>query len=143
MKQLSRLGWRRQCMAMSFVMRLDFWRKKCYRIWLDSFVHLSWFTQLINTTVCWTILFSMHLKRHHYELDPVNTLFFDCFVLKYLQYYLQWNSSQWYLVLFFSTSQWFATIEQFFTIDVCFPKIKTKSTKPASLVLSASKLQNH
>ena len=39
---------------------------------------------------------------------------------------------QWYLVLLFSTSQWFGTIEQFCAINVCFLMIKTKTSKTAS-----------
>ena len=52
-------------------------------------------------------------------------LFTDC---------LQWSSIPMILASVFSTSQWFGTIKQFCTINVCFPKIKTKTSKTASLL---------
>ena len=65
-------------MAMSFVTKLNFWWRKLYKIWLDFFLYLSWFTAMINMTVCSSRLFSTDLERHQYELDPVNAMFFTC-----------------------------------------------------------------
>ena len=64
--------------AMSFVTKLNFWRKKLCKTRLDPFLFLSWFTATINTTVCSSRLFSTNLQRHQYELDPVNALFLNC-----------------------------------------------------------------
>ena len=63
---------------MSFVMKLNFWRRKLHKIWLDSFLYLSLFTAKINPTICSSRLFSTDLERHQYELDPVNVLFLNC-----------------------------------------------------------------
>ena len=65
-------------MGMSFVTKLNFWQRKRYRIQLDSFLYLSWFTATINTTVCLSSLFSTNLERPYYELDPVNAMFLNC-----------------------------------------------------------------
>ena len=65
-------------MAASFVTKLNFWRRKRYRIRLDSFLYLSWFMATINTTVCSPSLFSTYLERHEYELDPVHVMFLNC-----------------------------------------------------------------
>ena len=65
-------------MALSFVTELNLWRRKRFRIRLDSIMYLSWFTATINTTVCWSSLFSTDLDRHQYELDPVNTVSSVC-----------------------------------------------------------------
>ena len=64
--------------AMSFVTKLNSWRRKHYKIRLDSFLYLSGFTAKINTTVCSSRLFSTDLERHQYELDPVNAMFLNC-----------------------------------------------------------------
>ena len=55
MKWLS--SWRRpvffndfNSVGMSFVTKLNFWRKKIYKIRLDSFFSLSWFAAAVNTT---------------------------------------------------------------------------------------------
>ena len=45
--------------AMSFETKLNSWRRKHYKIRLDSFLYLSRFTAKINTTVC-----SSDLERH-------------------------------------------------------------------------------
>ena len=37
-------------MGMSFVTKLNFWRRKIYKIRLDSFLSLSWFAAAVNTT---------------------------------------------------------------------------------------------
>ena len=50
--------------AMSFVTKLNSWRRKHYKIRLDSFLYLSGFTAKINTTVCSSRLFSTDLERH-------------------------------------------------------------------------------
>ena len=78
------LSWRRpfllddyNSLAMSFVTKLNFWQRKRYRIRLDSFLYLSWFTVTINTTVCSSSVFSTDLERHHYQLDPVNPIFLN------------------------------------------------------------------
>ena len=65
--------------AMSFVTKLNFWRRKLYKIRLDFFLYLSLFMATINTTVCSFRLFSTDLERHQYELDPVNALFMFVF----------------------------------------------------------------
>ena len=65
-------------MALSFVRELNLWRRKRFRIRLDSILCLSLFTATINTTVCWSSLFSTDLDRHQYELDPVNTMSLVC-----------------------------------------------------------------
>ena len=62
-------------MAMSFVMKLNFWQRKRYGIRLDSFLYLSRFTATIKTTVCSSSLFSKDLERQKHELDPVNAMF--------------------------------------------------------------------
>ena len=59
-------------MAFSFLTKLNFWRRKLYRIWLDSFLHLSWFT-----TVCLSSLFLTDLERHQL-IDPVNAMSLNC-----------------------------------------------------------------
>ena len=85
MKRLS--SWRRpdyNSVAMSFVTNLNFWRKKLYKIRLDSFLYLSEFTAKINMTVCWSRLFSTDLERHQYELDPVNAMFLELFVFEHI-----------------------------------------------------------
>ena len=86
MKRLS--SWRRPLfsndyysMALSFLSKLNFWRRKLYKILLDSFLYLSWFTATINSTVCSSRLFSTDLERHQYELDLVNAMFFNCLCL--------------------------------------------------------------
>ena len=86
MKRLSSWRWLFFCndynnMAVSFVSKLNFWRRKLYKIGLDSFLYLSWFTAMINTTVCLSRLFSTDLERHQYELDPVNAMFVNCLCL--------------------------------------------------------------
>ena len=55
MKRLS--SWRRpfflndfNSMGMSVVTKLNFWRRKIYKIRLDSFLSLSWFAATVNTT---------------------------------------------------------------------------------------------
>ena len=50
--------------AMSFVTKLNSWRRKHYKVFLDSFLYLSGFTAKINTTVCSSRLFSTDLERH-------------------------------------------------------------------------------
>ena len=50
--------------AMSFVTKLNSWRRKHYKIRLDSFLYLSGFTAKINTTVCSSRSFSADLERH-------------------------------------------------------------------------------
>ena len=50
--------------AMSFVTQLNSWRRKHYKIRLDSFLYLYGFTAKINTTVCSSRLFSTDLERH-------------------------------------------------------------------------------
>ena len=107
--------------------------------WLDSFLSSSWFTATINTTVCSSRLFLRDLERHQYELDPVNVMFLNClcssmFLENSRVYFpflstdcLQWNNIPMMLVLFFLKWQWFGMIEQFCAINVCFPKIKTKT----------------
>ena len=50
--------------AMSFVTKLNSWRRKHYKIWLDSSLYLSGFRAKINTTVCSSRLFSTDLERH-------------------------------------------------------------------------------
>ena len=65
-------------MAMSFVTKLNFWWRKLYKIQLDSFLYLSCFMAMINKTICLSRLFSTDLERYHYELDPVNAMFFNC-----------------------------------------------------------------
>ena len=66
--------------AMSFVTKLNSWRRKHYKIRLDSFLYVSGFTAKINTTVCSSRLFSTDLERHlnQYELDPVNAMLLNC-----------------------------------------------------------------
>ena len=49
---------------MSFVTKLNSWRRKHHKIRLDSFLYLSGFTAKINTTVCSSRLFSTDLERH-------------------------------------------------------------------------------
>ena len=145
-------------MALSFVTELNLWRRKRFRIRLDSILYLSWFTATINTTVCWSSWFSTDLDGHQYELDPVNTMslvcVFELFALcssifsENEEFTFPFYSRTtyngvvylWYLVLFFSTSQWFGTIKQFCAINVRFLKIKTKTSKTASLAASPSKL---
>ena len=51
--------------AMSFVTKLNSWRRKHYKIRLDPSLYLSGFTAKINTTVCSPRLFSTDLERHH------------------------------------------------------------------------------
>ena len=136
-------------MAMSFVTKLNFWRRKLYRIQLDSFLYLSWFDKAtINMTSCSSSLFSTDLQRHQYELEPATAMFLNCFCsrifLKIAEFTFPFYSQtayngivyQWYDVLFVSTSQWFSMIEQFCTINVYFPKIKTKTSKTASCSVS-------
>ena len=65
-------------MAMSFVTKLNLCHRKLYKIWLDSFLYLSWFTETIKTTVCSSRLFSTDLERHQCESDPVNAIFLNC-----------------------------------------------------------------
>ena len=50
--------------AMSFVTKLNSWRRKQYKIRLDSFLYLCGFTAKINKTVCSSRLFSTDLERH-------------------------------------------------------------------------------
>ena len=50
--------------AMSFVTKLNSWRRKHSKIRLDSFLYLSRFTAKINTTVCSSRLLSTDLERH-------------------------------------------------------------------------------
>ena len=83
MKRLS--SWRRpffkndcNSMAMSFVTKLNFCHRKLYKIRLDSFLYLSWFTERIKRTVCSSRLFSTDLERHQCESDPVNAIFLNC-----------------------------------------------------------------
>ena len=66
-------------MAMSFVTKLNFRRRKLYKIRLYSFLYLSSFRATINTTDCSSRLFSTDLERHQYELDPINAMFLSCF----------------------------------------------------------------
>ena len=49
--------------AMSFVTKLNSWRRKHNKIRLDSFLYLSGFTAKINTTVCSSRLFSTDFER--------------------------------------------------------------------------------
>ena len=92
-------------MTMSFVTKLNFWRRKCYRIRLDCVLSLSWFhhrddsiisegeihrdlwprwitpqtpSSMINTTVCSSSLFSTDLQTYQYQLDHVNSMFLNC-----------------------------------------------------------------
>ena len=74
MKQLLRLSWRWHCMAVSFVMKLKLLAKET----LQNLARFPLaYILIINTTVCWTSLFSKDLKsvRHQYKLDPVNAMF--------------------------------------------------------------------
>ena len=52
--------------AMSFVTKLNSWRRKHYKIniRLDCFLYFSGFTAKINTTVCSSRLFSTDLEGH-------------------------------------------------------------------------------
>ena len=59
-------------MALSFLTKLNCWRRKLYRIWLDSLLHLSWFT-----TVCSSSLFLTDLGRRQL-IDPVNAMSLNC-----------------------------------------------------------------
>ena len=61
-----------------FRTKLNFWRRKLYKIGLDSFLYLSWFTETIKTTICSSRLFSTDLERHQCESDPVNAIFLNC-----------------------------------------------------------------
>ena len=129
--------------AMSFE-KLNSWRSKRYKIRLHSFLYLSWFTATKNTSVRYSSLFSTDLERYQFELDPVNAMFFlwmplfvfeRCFwkIAECIFPFYSWTAYselvyQWYLVMFLSTALWFGTIEQFCTINVCFPKIKTTAS---------------
>ena len=115
-------------MALIFLTKLNFWRRKLYRIWLDSSLPLSWFT-----TVCSSSLFLTDLERHQL-IDPAECHVFEVFVFepigsdfwKTAKFTLSRYSTtakngvvyKWYLILFFSTSQWFGTIKQFCAIII-------------------------
>ena len=86
MKWLS--SWRRlfllndyNSMAMSFVTKVNFWRRKRYRIWLDSFLYLSWFTATNadkhNRLLVLLVLNGIK-ETPVWRLDPVNTMFLNC-----------------------------------------------------------------
>ena len=116
--------WRGFCTkaTMSFVSKLKLWQRKRCRIRLDSFLYLFHGDNKHDRLL--VQLFRNGL-RCQYELDPVNANFKTVCVRAYF-----WNMTeftfpfksqsaysgvvyQWYLVLFFSTSQRFGTIEQF------------------------------
>ena len=132
-------------MPMSFMTKLNFWRRKHYRIRLDSFLYLSWFTAMINATVCWSSLFSADLKRHQYKLEfelfvfgkqqSLLSLFF-CGLLTVGYTYYTYDS---WFCLFRCCSD--SAQSNNFAWSMCVSlKIKTKTSKTASLVLSASKI---
>ena len=86
MKWLS--SWRRlfllndyNSMAMSFVTKVNFWPRKRYRIWLDSFLYLSWFTATNadkhNRLLVLLVLNGIK-ETPVWRLDPVNTMFLNC-----------------------------------------------------------------
>ena len=86
MKWLS--SWRRlfllndhNSMAMSFVTKVNFWRRKRYRIWLDSFLYSSWFTATNadkhNRFLVLLVLNGIK-ETQVWRLDPVNTMFLNC-----------------------------------------------------------------
>ena len=90
-------------MAMSFVTKLNFWRRKRYRIQLDSFLYLSWFdTATINMNCCSSSLFSTDLQRHQYELEPANAMFLNCFCSRIFFE----NSRVYFPFLFTNCLQW-------------------------------------
>ena len=110
---------------MSFVTKVKFWQRKRYIIRLDSFLYLFHGNDKHDRFL--VRLFRNGL-RHQYELNLVNAIFKTVCVRAYF-----WNMTeltfpfnsrtaynevvyQWYLVLFFSTSQRFGTIEQFSAI---------------------------
>ena len=156
MKWLS--SWRRlflfndyNSMAMSFVTKVNFWRRKRYRIWLDSFLYSSWFTAT-NADKHDRLLVLLVLngikETPVWRLDPVNTMFLNClcssiFLENYRVYFPFLFTDCWPVILgsVVPTSKWFGTIEQFCATNVCrFPKIKAETSKTESLVLSVSKL---
>ena len=125
-------------MAISFVTKLNFWRRKHYRIRLDFFLYIwSWFMAMINTTVCWSSLFSTDLKRHQYKLEFELFVFEHNYFWKTAEFtfpFFSWTAYievvyLWFLVLFISMLQWFGTIEQFCMVNVCFPEDQNKDTK--------------
>ena len=111
--------------TMSLVSKLKFWQRKRYRIRLDSFLYLFHGNNKHDRLL--VQLFRKGLRRQ-YELDPVNAIFKTVCVWAYFwnmtEFTFPFNSQsayngvvyQWYLVLFFSTSQRFGMIEQFSAI---------------------------
>ena len=60
---------------------VNFWGRKRYRIWLDSFLYLSWFTAT-NADKHDRLLVLLVLngikETPVWRLDPVNTMFLNC-----------------------------------------------------------------
>ena len=137
---------------------INVWWRKRYRIRLDSFLYLSWFTATINMTVRSSVLFLTDLERHQvYKLDPWNAMFFNSLcsstdILENSTVYfpflftadcLQWSSIKMIVdsVLFdVAVIRYDLTIllVQYKPIYVCLPKIKTKTSNKniVSFVLS-------
>ena len=85
LKRLS--SWRRlfllndyNSMAMSLVTKLNFWRRKRYRIWLDSVLYLAWFTATnADKHDRLLVLFVLNGIKETpvWRLHPVNTMFLN------------------------------------------------------------------
>ena len=86
MKWLS--SWRRlflfndyNSMAMSFVTKVNFWRRKRYRIWLDSLLYSSWFTATNadkHNRLLLLLVLNGIKETPVWRLYPVNTMFLNC-----------------------------------------------------------------
>ena len=156
MKWLS--SWRRlfllndyNSMAMSFVTKVNFWRRKRYRIWLDSFLYLSWFTATnADKHDRLLVLFVLNGIKETpvWQLDSVNAMFLNCLFssifLENSRVYFPFLFRDCWPVILGSVFLDVAVIRHDRTIlrdHVCrFPKIKTETSKTVSLVLSVSKL---
>ena len=71
-------------MGMSFVTKLNFWRRKIYKIRLDSFLSLSWFAAAVNTTHLLVQIVLKGLRAALVRVRSCKCHVFELFLLKHI-----------------------------------------------------------